>query len=181
MGRERGAEIRARVDAATPGPWYGEKHEEHHLNGSRKVASILSKGVPNSLYPGLPSSILKHDSWYVFPEMADLEFIAASREDVPYLLDRLAQAEAALRIAHYWMSPGDPDEAVDYEADLATVLAALAAAPSSPAAEQQPRCEAVLRCESEKVQCDRPATEGAYCQQHVQPAAPGAGEGAVEG
>lgn len=62
-------QIRARADAATPGPWYVEQMGNHHED-------VLA---------------LSEDGSYVIAEHAgdDAEFIAHAREDVPRLLDAL--------------------------------------------------------------------------------------------
>ena len=74
---DRLAQIRARVEAATPGPW--EMADMAEL-GARRYA-VYAKGT------------------YIFSNAwreHDTDFIAASREDVPYLLDLVDSLQGAL-------------------------------------------------------------------------------------
>jgi hypothetical protein len=84
---ERIAEIAARTEAATPGPWNVTELEGHWLEGSGYVqGTTYYVFEAEQRGDGECGSMLKEDA----------EFVAASREDVPWLLDRLAEARAAL-------------------------------------------------------------------------------------
>ena len=72
MSADRLAEIKARADAATPGPWQWREDEP---------ASLVHVTDPRMH----PWNILKAPDWG--PTLADAAFIAAAREDVPWLLD----------------------------------------------------------------------------------------------
>lgn len=73
--RQRLTEIRGRLDKATTLPWWQGPHyrtDVHSIMG--RVAVVGNLGAPQAI--------------------ADAEFIAHAREDIPYLLDQLAAAEA---------------------------------------------------------------------------------------
>jgi hypothetical protein len=78
-------EIRARADAATPGPW-------GVWTSMDNTRDILSEAE----HPAVPLAGLYGRDGSEHPtagEDADAEFIAAARSDIPYLLDRLAASE----------------------------------------------------------------------------------------
>lgn len=89
---KRIAEIDQRANAATPGPWKVDPRlaDARHVraDGPRDLAGVLVK-------------VLVAD--VVFDEQgdpegeADAEFIAACREDVPWLIERLREARATIR------------------------------------------------------------------------------------
>ena len=85
-------EIEAREQAATPGPWECE-HEDY-------VSSVYLGSANAGSYPAQRAPIHRDTD---FPDrQADearstVEFIAHSREDVRYLLDRLKEAESRIR------------------------------------------------------------------------------------
>jgi hypothetical protein len=90
-------EIRARADAATPGPW-------GVWTSMDNTRDILSEAE----HPAVPLVGLYGRDGSEHPtagEDADAEFIAAARSDVPFLLDRLAASEqeaARLRAVLDW-------------------------------------------------------------------------------
>lgn len=98
---DRLAEIRARLDAATPGPW-----EERAQDDSRCMAYSSIWAVA----PGRPAVEIVATDWnddgYPQPVQADCDLIAHAPADIAYLLEQLAAAneradaaEAALRLA----------------------------------------------------------------------------------
>ena len=94
MTPERLAEIEARANAATQGPW-----EWHPYMGS---GATLAK--PN--HPFHELNILKTtDDWP--PVAADAEFIAAARTDVPALLAEVRRLQAAVERVRELHRPGD--------------------------------------------------------------------------
>ena len=72
-------EIKARADAATEGPWHWREGEPTSL------VHVTSPGMH-------PWNILKAPDWG--PILADAEFIAAAREDVPWLVAQVDRLEA---------------------------------------------------------------------------------------
>ncbi len=84
--------IRARVDATTPGPWRSELEagdEWWFGSGEQAVIRYGDTGWESVMVgPGNDAA-----------ELANAEFIAAARADVPMLLDTLDTVEAALRTA----------------------------------------------------------------------------------
>lgn len=78
-------EIRARADAATPGPW-------GVWTSMDNTRDILSEAE----HPAVPLAGLYGRDGSEHPtagEDADADFIAHARSDIPYLLDRLATSE----------------------------------------------------------------------------------------
>jgi hypothetical protein len=88
---DRIEEIRARVDAATPGPW-GTSRD---LNGTYTI----KHGTRITREEGFGSdgdvAVLAGDEQAAY---SNGSFIARAREDVPFLLDRIAQLEALLAL-----------------------------------------------------------------------------------
>ena len=83
MTMDRMAEIKARCKAATPGAW---KHRE-----TADYSEIYAASDPLAL---------------VGSSTDDAEFIAHAREDIPYLLEQLEEAQREterLREAHLWI------------------------------------------------------------------------------
>ena len=78
---ERLEEIRARVEAATPGPWYPQPGYVMRSESGVHPEVCLMCGPEHT---GVGSS----------DAVSDGAFIAHAREDIPYLLDRLERAEA---------------------------------------------------------------------------------------
>ncbi len=87
MTPEQFAEIRARCEAATPGPW--QAHHRHvHCSPSDDEQSGLGLEVT-----GPPEPTLRG----MYACAADANFIAHSRADVPALLAYIAELEEAAR------------------------------------------------------------------------------------
>jgi len=82
--KERLAEIRARAEKATSGPWgkYGIE------------AAAMWESVPGQCI-GSPANTeyIARVSGYALPLHANVDFITHSREDIPWLLDRIAELE----------------------------------------------------------------------------------------
>lgn len=80
--------IRAREQAATPGPWMIKIHNEQYGQGYGEITYFVD----------IEGELLKiglADNNRLFAKYhSDTDFIAHAREDIPYLLDRLEQAEA---------------------------------------------------------------------------------------
>jgi hypothetical protein len=98
--QEQEQEIREREQAATVGPW--ERSDEP--DGGHRVCQIEA-GVcvcclglmGNYDYENTRWSTATVETW-----RADAEFVAHARDDIPYLLARVAQLEAALHeVADY--------------------------------------------------------------------------------
>ena len=144
-------EIRARLEAATPGPWeHGERYHicgvmaekfgegrcsscrrgepawagTRDINGKKMLAHVHAVEEPwhkNNIvyYDGngnLFHVVIETDE-YGLMESGDADFIAHAREDVPYLLDQLAAAEADRGA----LARGS----VELNAQLSTALAAI--------------------------------------------------------
>ena len=93
MPNTRVEEIRARVDAATPGHWgtscdgqgtYTVEAQPRFVPGSGTVS--VSEGIVATLAGGHGDEQTYHDA----------RFTAHAREDVPFLLDRIAELEAGM-------------------------------------------------------------------------------------
>lgn len=84
---ERLEEIRARVAAATDGPW-GEYHQDYN-------AGWYSDGV-YSQDKGQWIIAANNAACAVKATPADRAFIAHARSDIPYLLDQLTQAQGRI-------------------------------------------------------------------------------------
>ena len=76
MSTDRIAEIRARADAATPGPWEAKRNARR----------------------GNTTVILDPDGQFVahYVNPTDAEFLAAARQDIPHLLDLIDRVRAAV-------------------------------------------------------------------------------------
>lgn len=90
-------QIRARVDAATEGPWEVVPAEDAYVSASVRAAggTLMSFGG-GSAY---------EESAGLEPSGEDLSFIAHARADVPWLLDRVAELEAALKHVEWEADP----------------------------------------------------------------------------
>lgn len=78
---DRLAEIRARCDAATPGPWKSTAHtEDEHEPIDRVLGPKVREIAIINPYGGFGN-----DEWN--RTIFDGEFIAHAREDIPFLLD----------------------------------------------------------------------------------------------
>lgn len=91
---ERIAEIRRRARGATPGPW---RHEDRYIMALR-VKSIAE----------LPCGSVRH----MDVDDRNAEFIAHARQDVPWLLERLDEARAALSRAEQELADLKPKYAL---------------------------------------------------------------------
>lgn len=79
---ERINQIRERVEKATVGKWKVEKiYDEEPYEKYIKSAAIVCNGY-----------MVTRNNWSN-PVMADLEFIANAREDIPYLLDKISELQ----------------------------------------------------------------------------------------
>lgn len=87
--QSRVAEIRARADAATPGPWHIEKRGEWHNGKLQPNAIICPDGRLFDLHLGQYSCV----RW------ADAELMAHARADIPWLLDLNARLTKRLEQA----------------------------------------------------------------------------------
>lgn len=76
--------IQARVDAATPGPWWGGGDRSKRGSADRYglVGRLSDRGTGNAI------AVL---SGVGMDRVADAEFIAHAREDIPYLLAKNAE------------------------------------------------------------------------------------------
>ena len=83
MSGDRLEEIRARVDAATAGPWTADRDLADYDAGLHNVWEGIEGGY----------RAVAHDIF----AFADAEFIAHAREDIPCLLSRLEAAEERLQ------------------------------------------------------------------------------------
>jgi hypothetical protein len=84
---ERLAEIEARANAATNGPWYADVTRYHRRPASEQEVVVATDTM----------SIVRLSGSKGFHEeaMPDAEFIAHARQDVPWLLARVRELEAA--------------------------------------------------------------------------------------
>lgn len=85
LAKSRLDEIERRLDAATPGPWHNETGQ---IRGNGGPVLLRAHGIVT--WQGVRG-------WQPEQAMADLEFAAEAREDVPYLLNRVRELEAELR------------------------------------------------------------------------------------
>ncbi len=83
---DRIAEIRARLDAATEGPWIHEPSEVLHGTEDVRLHYVSDQAAIADDDPPMCS----------FYSRADAEFVAHAREDVPFLLSELEAAQARL-------------------------------------------------------------------------------------
>jgi hypothetical protein len=93
-------EIRARVEAATPGPWEWDDSEWHRGFYAQEGRPLGDRSI-GELSAGDIDVLRAHiDEEYLTGRLADAAFIAAAREDVPWLLAqirRLRRIELAAR------------------------------------------------------------------------------------
>lgn len=101
---DRLSEIRARAEAATPGPWQSSK--------SNYGVIMLFNGTGRALL-GPPEGA------------GNAAFIAHSRGDIPYLLDRLEKAEAALSDMRFAYVNKDQDVPHAFEVDAMNTAAGI--------------------------------------------------------
>ena len=95
---DRIAEIRARLEAATPGPWEAVKWEDYdHMNGY-----VETWDVEGPDHDGDGNG------------QQDAEFIAHARDDVPFLLAEIERLSTALAERDaFWVSRLQADDAVE--------------------------------------------------------------------
>ena len=115
MNNDRISEIRARCDAATPGPWKWKMWtgclKDVYLAGSEKVAMSFGRygrsgGAPYFPHNGLMTRVDKlftraqkkerKFSFFDFLNHPNAEFIAHAREDLPWALDIIAAQQAEI-------------------------------------------------------------------------------------
>lgn len=89
---DRIAEITARCEVATPGPWEWRYNSRNDYG----VEAESLKGVITleDIYPGYPEC---GEHLIMDIGTPDADFIAQSREDVPYLLSQLAERDKELK------------------------------------------------------------------------------------
>ena len=94
MTREQLDAIRARVEAATPGPWHveGESYDECWDTDCEPLP--MPWGLAGPTGKSLWSSGAGE---YAHPDMATAEFIASAREDVPALLAEVERLNEEVR------------------------------------------------------------------------------------
>ena len=102
------AKIRSRLEAATPGPWrmteprseedckidHGWSHAPCNDIESATATSKPSRRELNEGEAPYPESVITswgHDADGVIAKLADLDFIANSRDDIEYLLDLIEE------------------------------------------------------------------------------------------
>ena len=100
MLEEQKAEIRARADAATPGPWWTDAKYSEEEAGVSVIAARTDCGA----LPGNPTRGQVAWATQLLPEYAqqceaDADFIARARTDIPSLLAHIAEQDAALAAA----------------------------------------------------------------------------------
>lgn len=78
-------EIEARVNAATPGPWEWEDTERQRWGVTAK-GLVANKG-----------DVIHADDFYLDGKERDLDFISHSRDDIPFLLDKLKRAQEIIQ------------------------------------------------------------------------------------
>lgn len=99
-------QIRARVEAATPGPWETREDGDYYLGGtyighgpyfydkSKWDGCGLvptTKGYRNGVAEYFETDVCRVES------SDDLEFLVHARSDVPWMLERIAELESALQ------------------------------------------------------------------------------------
>jgi hypothetical protein len=96
-GTTRIDEIRARADAATPGHW--GVHYDGHGTYTIEAQPRLIPGV-GSVREGVVATL--HGEHGDAQPYHDSGFMARAREDVPFLLDRVAELEAQVKRVRDW-------------------------------------------------------------------------------
>lgn len=114
MNDEQLTAIRARCEAATPGPW-----RENEFTGSEDIHQVV---------PSNPSVLFEHGAICdIIPSKADTRFIAHAREDVPALLDEVERlnaiiAHARIIVDEVQLIDNTPMEARDVRLELRYAL-----------------------------------------------------------
>ncbi len=88
--------IKKLCEAATKGPWEWKNGDEKRGGFTLHKRVLRSKTAKNEYVKSMPQQILEHISWYVAPNEADAEFIAAARTNVPMLAAALQEAQGKL-------------------------------------------------------------------------------------
>jgi hypothetical protein len=120
-------EIRARADAATPGPW----HRPRSGQRDRLVLTRLAVGRGHLALVGCRPSGERYapEGDHARFGEANAAFIAAARSDIPYLLDRLGASEQeAARLREALRAVVDSVEVSDDEEEISVGRAAIWAA-----------------------------------------------------
>lgn len=127
MTDEERAAIRARAEAATPGPW-----ECRNAGGTTHAGEVIRLHRVRRAYdpgPNGPSPLLAESNFHNLgcdQEDANMAFIAHAREDVPALLDEVERLREAVT---YWQGVAVRREAENarYIAELREVVRAVGA------------------------------------------------------
>ena len=85
-------DIRQRLEAATPGPWKAMQGDFQAEGGTYDAFGVDPVLVLSTVYEEVAGCYLIVEP----PEEADAEFIAYARQDVPALLEYVAELEAKL-------------------------------------------------------------------------------------
>ena len=106
VAKDRIAEIRERVEKATPGPWNWEHRGVWTEHPDGLFGPILDQPGPKDAAKGTLGYVGDSYPRGINCPSENMEFIAHAREDVPFLLDRIAVlerecAEYALAAAFY--------------------------------------------------------------------------------
>jgi hypothetical protein len=88
LTEEQLAAVRARVDAATPGPWESFVEGRDHHGGDNFIRI-------GGLVDGWPDMYVSHEANPAPQE--DLDFIAHARQDIPRLLTEIERLRASNR------------------------------------------------------------------------------------
>ena len=107
--------IRARANAATPGPWrYTYKDCQYHMSS----CFIDREGDPDGV--GIVTCDINQDNADLYATTGDMELIAHARTDIPALCDALEQAMRALAVAEELLDAGEyyDDEAREHGQQL---------------------------------------------------------------
>ena len=89
-------QIRARADAATPGPWrYTYKDCQYHMSS----CFIDREGDPDGV--GIVTCDINQDNADLYATTGDMELIAHARTDIPALCAALERAMEALEDLYY--------------------------------------------------------------------------------
>lgn len=94
--QKRLAEIRERVDKATPGPWYDSRTNKS-IQVTKDSPAFKRGNFSICRYPTRTNdSLLTHDEWG-----ANAEMLAASRTDIPFLLGEIDRLKATTSCSAY--------------------------------------------------------------------------------
>lgn len=114
-------QIRARADAATPGPWTAAAYSD----SAGDEGSCVLVGNPGTMEERAIAYAIDYP--WTTPDSceADAAFIAAAREDVPYLLGLLAEKDATIQRVREAAGHRYRLGRIDYYVERAAILAAL--------------------------------------------------------